>query len=224
MIRSLDLAGATAAAHAFRLGLPGTSSAGSVRTLARSATAAGCPFHVKAGASIPDREVGQGELDVCWRCPAPIPVTTRFSLERGHGLVRGPDQGRSGRPCAREPGRSQPDPPPCRGASSAPVAHTIAFTERARQPRLAVGAGLGVMAFPRCVLTEEDLVIWDDGPLPPLPAISAIFACARRGVSSCARAGAADAFAPTALPRRRNCRRHMSAASAGNGGSAPPPI
>jgi DNA-binding transcriptional LysR family regulator len=35
----------------------------------------------------------------------------------------------------------------------------------------AVGAGFGVMPAPRALFTSGDLVIWEDGPLPPMPPI-----------------------------------------------------
>ena len=51
-------------------------------------------------------------------------------------------------------------------------AYNLSFTETSvTSLTAAVGAGLGVMALPRCVSDGADLAVWDDAPLPPLPAI-----------------------------------------------------
>jgi DNA-binding transcriptional LysR family regulator len=63
-------------------------------------------------------------------------------------------------------------------------AYTLSFTESSLTSLIsAVGAGLGVMALPRCVSRTAGLVAWDDAPLPRLPSIIC---------NVCVRAGADD--------------------------------
>jgi DNA-binding transcriptional LysR family regulator len=82
-------------------------------------------------------------------------------------------------------------------------AFDLSFTETSvTSLTSAVGAGLGVMALPRCVSQGADLAIWDDAPLPPLPKI-VCNVCVRSGaddvVDQFARA-LADAFGVRAAP------------------------
>ena len=63
-------------------------------------------------------------------------------------------------------------------------AYRLSFTETSiTSLAAAVGAGLGVMALPRCASIAADLAIWEEGPLPPLPPV----VC-----NVCVRAGADD--------------------------------
>jgi DNA-binding transcriptional LysR family regulator len=63
-------------------------------------------------------------------------------------------------------------------------AYHLSFTENSLTGlSSAVNAGLGVMALPRCASDGADLAVWDDAPLPPIPAI----VC-----NICVRAGADD--------------------------------
>jgi DNA-binding transcriptional LysR family regulator len=63
--------------------------------------------------------------------------------------------------------------------------YTLSFTENSLTSLIsAVGAGLGIMALPRCVSGTAGLVVWDDAPLPRLPSIIC---------NVCVRAGADDA-------------------------------
>ncbi|HLH91067.1 MAG TPA: LysR family transcriptional regulator [Xanthobacteraceae bacterium] len=51
-------------------------------------------------------------------------------------------------------------------------AYKLAFTETSITSLVtAVGAGLGVMALPRCASLPADLAVWDDAPLPRIPPI-----------------------------------------------------
>jgi DNA-binding transcriptional LysR family regulator len=51
-------------------------------------------------------------------------------------------------------------------------AYTLSFTESSLTSLIsAVGAGLGVMALPRCMSRAAGLVTWDDAPLPRLPSV-----------------------------------------------------
>ena len=63
--------------------------------------------------------------------------------------------------------------------------YNLSFTETSLTSLMAaVEAGLGVMAAPRCVSLADGLTVWDDAPLPRLPAV----VC-----NVCVRAGADEA-------------------------------
>jgi DNA-binding transcriptional LysR family regulator len=76
--------------------------------------------------------------------------------------------------------------------------YKLSFTETSITSLVtAVGAGLGVMALPRCASLPGDLAIWDDAPLPPIPPI-VCNVCVRSGADEAADRFAqdlADAFA-----------------------------
>src|SRR5262249_33640335 len=77
-------------------------------------------------------------------------------------------------------------------------AYTVSFTETSIASLTpAVIAGLGVMGLPRCISAGADLSVWDDAPLPRLPAI-ACNVCVRGGADEAVDGFAqalADAFA-----------------------------
>jgi len=146
-------------------------------------------FHVKSNVSeMLVREVRQGELDVAVAVSARDPHSdARFHWSEDMVWVRGPHI------------KIDPDAPvPLVSHGDKCVTHRqvtdvleragraydMPFTETSIPSLLAaVGAGLGVMALPRCIAKQADLAIWDDAPLPPLPAI----VC-----NVCVRAGADD--------------------------------
>lgn len=184
-------------AATIRVGVPGDF-VGSIlwRTVARSQeTWPDVGFHVKSSPSeILARELRQGDLDVAlivsgagphedalhhWTEPmvwvhaaltridpaAPVPLISHGDKCRMHRHV-GEALERAGR------------------------AYRLSFTETSiTSLASAVGAGLGVMAVPRCASLPADLAIWDAAPLPRLPEIVCNI-CVRSGAHE-----AADRFA-----------------------------
>jgi DNA-binding transcriptional LysR family regulator len=175
----VDFAGPPAAAHAIRVGLPGDFVGEALwRTLARFRE--GRPdirFHVKSGLSESlVRDVRQGGLDLALTVSGAAPHDdARFHWTEDLVWVCAPQT-------KIDPGA--PVPLVSRGEKClahrqvadalerAGLAYKLAFTETSVTSLVsAVGAGLGVMALPRCMSRDADLAIWDDAPLPPLPKI-----------------------------------------------------
>ena len=85
-------------------------------------------------------------------------------------------------------------------------AYRLSFTESSLSNLMsAVGAGLGVMALPRCISRVAGLAVWEDAPLPRLPAV----VC-----NVCVRVGAdasvdrfADALVDAFMAERTDSRR-----------------
>ena len=194
----LTLAAAPAtAAETIRVGVPGDFIGDILwRTVARSQEAQpDVGFHVKSVPSdVLAREVRQGELDVAvivsgadphddaryhWVEPmvwvrAPL---TRIDPEAPVPLVSHGDKCQAHRQVADALDR-------------AGRTYKLPFTETSiTSLAAAVGAGLGVMAVPRCASLAADLAVWDDAPLPPLPAIVCNI-CVRAGAD-----GVVDRFA-----------------------------
>jgi DNA-binding transcriptional LysR family regulator len=188
----LNLTGLPAAvAQTIRVGVPGDFVGETLwRTLARSRERwPDIRFHVKSSPSdVLVRDVRQAELDLAVAVSSGEP----YDDARAHWIeemvwVRAP--------LTRiEPGA--PVPLVSHGdkclahrqvadtLDRAGLAYKMPFTETSLTSLMAaVGAGLGVMALPRCVSRAADLAVWDDAPLPPLPAI----VC-----NVCVRAGATD--------------------------------
>jgi DNA-binding transcriptional LysR family regulator len=165
--------------HIIRVGMPGNL-VGDIlwRTVANNReTRPEVRFHVKSGTSETlMREVRQGELDVAVAMSAPDPLgDARFHWTDDMVWVRAsltrvdPDAPVSlvshGEKCLTH--RQVTD-----ALERAGRAYTLAFTETSVSSLAqAVGAGLGVMALPRCISRGADLTVWDDAPLPPLPPI-----------------------------------------------------
>jgi DNA-binding transcriptional LysR family regulator len=188
----LTLAAAPAATtETIRVGVPGDFTGDILwRTLARSQEARpDVRFHVKSFPSdVLAREIRQGDLDVAvimsgadphgdaryhWAEPmvwvrAPL---TRIDPEAPIPLVSHGDKCQAHRQVAD-------------ALERAGRAYKLPFTETSiTSLAAAVGAGLGVMAVPRCASLAADLAVWDDAPLPTLPTI----VC-----NICVRAGADD--------------------------------
>ena len=162
-----------------RVGMPGDF-VGEVlwRTVARSRERQpGIRFHVRSSPSdILVRDVRQGDLDVAVTLSGADPHDdARFHWTEDMVWVRAPQT-------RIDP--SVPVPLVSRGdkclahrqvtdaLERAGVAYNLPFTETCLTSLTsAVGAGLGVMALPRCVSQAADLAVWVDAPLPPLPAI-----------------------------------------------------
>jgi len=191
--RILTLAAAPAdTAATIRVGLPGDF-VGHIlwQTVACSQKARpDVGFHLKSGSSeVLARDLAQGDLDVAvivsgapiedaryhWTEPmvwvhadltridpdGPVPLVSRGDKCQMHRHVGGALE-RAGR------------------------AYKLSFTEASiTNLAMAVGAGLGVMALPRCASLPADLSIWDDAPLPPLPAI-VCNVCVRSGAQELA--------------------------------------
>jgi DNA-binding transcriptional LysR family regulator len=190
----LALCGAPAAvAQAIRVGVPGDF-VGEIlwKTLARNREARpDLRFHVRSCPSdLLMRDVRQGELDVAMAVSASIPHTdARFHWTEDLVWVRAPLT-------TLDP--NAPVPLVTYGDKCLSHRNVVEALERAGRAyqlsvtetsvtglRAAVGAGLGVMALPRCVAPGADLEIWDDAPLPALPSI----VC-----NICVRPGADDAI------------------------------
>src|SRR5262249_39847608 len=171
----MNLAGATAAERAIRLGLSGDFvGAGLWRTLAAfRRLRPEARFQVKTGASEQlVNEIGEGGLDVVFAMSIVDPVRhARLHWSDEMVWARAPQM-------RIEPGA--PVPLVSRGETCPMRRHAIAARERAGAAHhvvfaggglaslvAAVGAAVGVMALPRRLLEADDLVIWDDGP--PLP-------------------------------------------------------
>jgi DNA-binding transcriptional LysR family regulator len=177
----LNLAAVPAASvgHTIRVGIPGDFVGNTLwRILARSRESRpDIHFHVKSSPSeILVREVRQGQLDVAVTVSGADPHDdARFHWTEDMVWVRAPltriDPGvpvplvSHGDKCLAH--RQVVD-----ALERAGRAYNLSFTETSvTSLTAAVGAGLGVMALPRCVSHGGDLAVWDDAPLPPLPAI-----------------------------------------------------
>jgi DNA-binding transcriptional LysR family regulator len=206
--RILTLAAEPADAGTIRVGLPGDF-IGDVlwRTVARSQEAwPDVGFHLKSFPSeLLARELARGDLDVAmivsdagpladaryhWSEPmvwvraaltridpdAPVPLVSHGDKCLMHRHV-GEALERAGR------------------------AYKLSFTETSiTSLATAVGAGLGVMALPRCVPLSADLSVWDAAPLPSLPEI-VCNVCVRPGVHKAADHLAKDLAAAYAVGR-----------------------
>jgi DNA-binding transcriptional LysR family regulator len=208
----LNLAGPPAAqGQTIRVGMPGDFIGDALwRTLARSRESRpGIHFHVKSSPSdILVRDVRQGDLDVAVTVSGAGPHDdARFHWTEDMVWVRAPST-------RLDPGA--PVPLVSHGdkclthrqvadtLDRAGLAYNVPFTETSVSSLMAaVGAGLGVMALPRCVSQAADLAVWVDAPLPRLPTI----VC-----NVCVRAGADDAVDQFA----------QALADAFGGGRAPP--
>ncbi len=160
-------------------------------------------FHIKSGTSETlVREVRQGELDVAVAMSSPDPlgdarfhwtddvVWVRAALTRVDPDAPVPLVGH-GEKCLTH--RQVTD-----ALERAGRAYSLSFTETSVSSLApAVAAGLGVMALPRCISRGADLTVWEDAPLPRLPAI-VCNVCVRAGADEAADRFAralADAFA-----------------------------
>jgi DNA-binding transcriptional LysR family regulator len=177
--RIMTLAAAPADTTAtIRVGLPGDF-VGHIlwRTVARSQEARpDVGFHLKSGSSeVLARDLTQGDLDVAVIVSgAPIEdaryhwtepmvwvhaALTRIDPDGPVPLVSRGDKCLMHRHVAE-------------ALERAGRAYRPSFTETSiTNLAMAVGAGLGVMALPRCASLPADLAVWDEPPLPPLPAI-----------------------------------------------------
>jgi DNA-binding transcriptional LysR family regulator len=175
----LNFAGPATAAYAVRVGLPGDFVGEALwRTLARfRESQPDIQFHVQSGpCESLVRDMRQGELDIALTVSGAAPHDdARFHWAEDLVWVRAPQT-------MIDPGA--PVPFVSRGEKclahrqaadaleQAGLAYRLPFTETGLTSLTsAVGAGLGVMALPRCVSGGADLAIWDDTPLPPLPKI-----------------------------------------------------
>ena len=175
----LHLTGSHPAPPMLRLGMPGDFVGAALwRTLGTFHVS--CPdvrFHVRSSASEPlVRDVRQGELDVAMAISGPAPHDdARYHWTEEMVWVRGP---------LTHIDLSAPIPivshgEKCRAhqhvadaLEEAGLSYDLAFTGSSiTSLAAAVGAGLGVMALPRSLSDTGDLVVWEEGPLPRLPAI-----------------------------------------------------
>jgi DNA-binding transcriptional LysR family regulator len=213
----LNFAGPPVAApHTIRVGLPGDFVGEALwRTLRQFRESwPDIRFHVKSSPSETlVRDVRQGELDVALTVSgAESHDDARFHWTEDMVWVRAPqtkiDPG-APVPLVSHGEKCYAHRQVAEALERAGLAYNLPFTETSLTSLMsAVGAGLGVMALPRCVSQGADLAIWDDAPLPPLPQI-VCNVCVRPGaddaVDQFARA-LADAFgadrAPPAADRR----------------------
>lgn len=177
----LNLAAVPAAngAHTIRVGVPGDFVGNTLwRILARSRESRpDIHFHVKSSPSeILVREVRQGQLDVAVTVSGADPHgDARFHWTEDMVWVRAPltriDPG-APVPLVSHGDKCLTHRQVADALDRAGRAYNLPFTETSvTSLTAAVGAGLGVMALPRCVSHGADLAVWDDAPLPPLPAI-----------------------------------------------------
>jgi DNA-binding transcriptional LysR family regulator len=179
--------------HFIRVGVPGSFVGDTFwRTVAKGRD--GRPdvrFHVKSAASEALlREVREGELDVAIVVSGPGPHSdARFHWADALVWVRAPftriDPGvpvplvGHGEKCFTHRQTTE-------ALERAGRPYTLAFTETSvASLAAAVSAGLGVMALPRCLGQGADLTVWDDAPLPPLPAV-VCNVCVRTGADETA--------------------------------------
>jgi len=159
-------------------------------------------FHVKSGTSESlARDTRQGELDVALTVSGAAPQDdAKFHWSEDMVWMRGPQteiDPRAPVPLVSHGEKCVVHRQVADALERAGRAFDLPFTETSvTSLTSAVGAGLGVMALPRCVSQGADLAIWDDAPLPPLPKI-VCNVCVRSGaddvVDQFARA-LADAF------------------------------
>jgi DNA-binding transcriptional LysR family regulator len=176
----LSLSGVpAAAAHSIRVGVPGDFVGATLwRTLARSRDARpDLRFHVKSSPSeFLLRDVRDGELDLAITVSAAAPHDdARFHWIEQLVWVRAPlteiDPG-APVPLVTHGDKCVAHRRVAEALERAGRAYNLPFTETSLTSlNAAVGAGLGVMALPRCVSQGPDLVVWNDAPLPELPAI-----------------------------------------------------
>ena len=188
-----------------RVGVPGDFVGDALwRTLARSRESRpDIRFHVKSGASdVLAREVRQGELDVAICVSGPDPHgDARFHWTEDMVWVRAPltrIDSDAPVPLVSHGDKCLTHRQVADALERAGRAYNLPFTETSiTSLAAAVNAGLGVMALPRCVSQGPDLAVWDDAPLPPLPAI-VCNVCVRAGADEVVEKFAqalADAFA-----------------------------
>jgi DNA-binding transcriptional LysR family regulator len=192
-------------AQTIRVGMPGDFVGEALwRTLARSRESLpGIRFHVKSSPSdILVRDIRQGDLDVAVTVSGADPHDdARFHWTEDMVWVRAPltriDPG-APVPLVSHGDKCLAHRQVADALDRAGLAYNQPFTETSLTSLMsAVGAGLGVMALPRCVSQAADLAVWVDAPLPPLPAIVcnvSVRAGADDAVDQFARA-LADAFA-----------------------------
>ncbi len=178
--RILDLVGATlAAAQTIHIGMPGDLIGDALwRTLAWSRSVRpDVRFDVRSGPSESlMRDLRQGELDLAVAISGSEPHReARFHWSEELVWVRAPQTSLA------------PDAPvPLVGHGDKWVMHRVAVDALERAGRAftlpfaengvvglaaAVAAGLGVMALPRCMAQSTGVTVWNDAPLPRLPAV-----------------------------------------------------
>ena len=207
----LSFSGPPAAApHAIRVGMPGDFVGAALwRTLRRfRGSRPDIRFHVKSGPSESlARDMREGGLDVALTVSGAAPRDdARFHWSEDLVWVRAPQteiDPRAPVPLVSHGEKCVAHRQVADALERAGFAFDPPFTETSLTSLTsAVGAGLGVMALPRCVSQGADLAIWDDAPLPPLPKI-VCNVCVRAGaddvVDQFARA-LADAFGVRAAP------------------------
>jgi DNA-binding transcriptional LysR family regulator len=206
----LSFAGPPAAPHAIRVGMPGDFVGAALwRTLRRFREShPDIRFHVKSGPSESlARDMREGGLDVALTVSGAAPRDdARFHWSEDMVWVRAPQteiDPRAPVPLVSHGEKCLAHRQVADALERAGFAFDPPFTETSLTSLTsAVGAGLGVMALPRCVSQGADLAIWDDAPLPPLPKI-VCNVCVRSGaddvVDQFARA-LADAFGVRAAP------------------------
>lgn len=176
----LDLAGApVVAAQTIRVGAPGDFVGEALwRTLAGFRD--GRPdirFHVKSCPSeILLRDLRLGELDVALMVSgAARDEGARYHWSEDMVWVRAPHTTIDPRvplPLVSHGEKCLAHRQVAEALQRAGLAYDLAFTETSLTSLMsAVGAGLGVMALPRCVSRGAGLAIWEDAPLPRLPSI-----------------------------------------------------
>jgi DNA-binding transcriptional LysR family regulator len=195
---------------AIRVGMPGDFVGAALwRTLRRfRGSRPDIRFHVKSGPSESlARDMREGELDVALTVSGAAPRDdARFHWSEDMVWVRAPQteiDPRAPVPLVSHGEKCLAHRQVADALERAGFAFDPPFTETSlTNLTSAVGAGLGVMALPRCVSQGADLAIWDDAPLPPLPKI-VCNVCVRSGaddvVDQFARA-LADAFGVRAPP------------------------
>jgi DNA-binding transcriptional LysR family regulator len=209
---------AAALAQTIRVGLPGDFIVEPLwAALARSRV--GRPdvrFHIKNSPSdILVRDLRQGELDVVMAVSSGEPYgDARFHWNEALVWVRAPLT-------AIDP--NVPVPLISHGEKClthryvaealerAGRTYSLSFTESSLTSLMAaVGAGLGVMALPRCISQVAGLTIWEDAPLPQLPSV-VCNVCVRVGADESVERFAqalAEAFTGEASPESRQPDRH----------------
>jgi DNA-binding transcriptional LysR family regulator len=176
----LTLAAAPATtAETIRIGVPGDFIGDILwRTVARSqGTWPDMRFHVKSLPSdVLAREVRQGELDVAVIVSGADPrEDARYHWVEPMVWVRAPQtviDPRAPVPLVSHGDKCQAHRQVVDALERAGRAYRLPITETSiTSLAAAVGAGLGVMAVPRCASLAANLAVWNDAPLPPLPAI-----------------------------------------------------
>jgi DNA-binding transcriptional LysR family regulator len=209
----LNLAGPPGVAETIRVGLPGDFVGTALwHTLAVFRKRwPDVRFHVQSGSSEPlMRDLRQGALDLTVAMSGAVPYDdASFHWTEDMVWVRAP---------LTKIDPARPVPLVSHGDKSVLHRHIANALERAgftydpvfigtslSSLASAVGAGLGVMALPRSVCDVGELVVWEDGPLPPLPAMVCNI-CVRPGADGIIHQFAqalADGYAPERMAADR---------------------